>query len=211
MKKLRTKPRNKTAFLSLAPWHLPEISVFLACTIFLFIESFARSQLPAYVPFIALAVTLFYIFVSLFNIRKSNKKAAAFFAAGKDDAFPIVLILQTDKADAKQLFPSAYIGFYSGDLEAIRKFAELEAAAAELPEISAIPLYEKEEQLADDMGETYNGIDQQNFAPIDMCALHRKKILLDHRIYEFYRPIFDWTTVKENQNEIIIFEKYKNS
>ena len=87
----------------------------------------------------------------------------------------------------------------------------LEAAAAELPETSAIPLYEKEEQLADDMGETYNGIDQQNFAPIDMCALHRKKILLDHRIYEFYRPIFDWTTVKENQNEIIIFEKYKNS
>lgn len=101
--------------------------------------------------------------------------------------------------------------YYPCGAEPVKQYAELEAALNDLidqvSDSEAEKLYEQEEQLSDALGDC---IDYQDFAPVDVLSLYRKKIVLDKRIYDAFKPYFDWNTVRLNQNEIILFEKTQN-
>ena len=208
--KLRTKPRgegvNKDTIKT-----SPAIIVCLALSVFSLIAYFYFDDFPLYSVIAFPVITAFVVLFAVLGIVRGRKKAFRFSTAGKDDRYPTVMIMQAMPADKKTPFPTAYLEYYPCGAEPVKQYAELEAALNDLidqvSDSEAEKLYEQEEQLSDALGDC---IDYPDFAPVDVLSLYRKKIVLDKRIYDAFKPYFDWNTVRLNQNEIILFEKLQN-
>lgn len=208
--KLRTKPRDKAVYKDTVR-SIPAFIVCLALSVYSLIAYFSFADFPLYSVIAFPVITAVVVLFAVLGIVRGRKKAFRFSTAGKDDRYPTVMIMQVMPADNKTPFPTAYLEYYPCGAEPVKQYAELEAALNDLidqvSDSEAEKLYEQEEQLSDALGDC---IDYQDFAPVDVLSLYRKKIVLDKRIYDAFKPYFDWNTVRLNQNEIILFEKLQN-
>lgn len=208
--KLRTKPRgegiNKDTISCIAV-----ILICLALSVFSLIAYFYFDDFPIYGAIGFSVMTAVAVLYAVLGILRERKKTFRFSTAGKDDRYPTVMIMQDMPADQKTPFPTAYLEYFPCGAEPVKKYAELEAALDDLidriSDSEEEKLYEQEEQLSAALGDS---VEYPDFAPVDVLSLYRKKIVLDQRIYDAFKPYFDWNTVRLNQNEIILFEKLQN-